>query len=193
MPRTEVGGDQILDESVQRKDLDTITPGQSVVRKVTVTGTGFQISYTGADIGTGDVEMSLDAGGFGTAYYPFEKDGEETTTSNGWVEYDLVTTDVVPEGLYVVHFTSSVANSSKKNLGYQVNWRPNSDPWIELHSSLNPPALADTYETRSSFKEIQHLTAGTISIQINYGQTIAGGTAKINSHDVYLFKVGELP
>lgn len=192
MPRTEIDGEQILDGSVQKKDLDILTSGQSVITDVQVVGAGLSVTYTGADTGTGRVTIELNSGGFGTAYHPYSKDGIETTASNGWVQYDLVTTPIVPAGIYVIHFTADVTNSSKKTLGLQVNWRKGIEAWTEIHNTINPPALADVYETRASFHQAVLTADDTISIQINYGQTIQGGTASIRSHDVYLFKVAEL-
>lgn len=60
MAQTEISGKRIKDGSVQRKDLDSDTPGQAVVKKV-VAGTGISISSTGADAGTGDVTISASA------------------------------------------------------------------------------------------------------------------------------------
>lgn len=62
MPRTEVGGRQIANGSVQRDDLDVATVGQAVVRRL-VQGTGVTLSSTGADSGTGDVTINATGGG----------------------------------------------------------------------------------------------------------------------------------
>ena len=60
MARTEIDGGQILDGSVQRKDLDDTTIGQSVIKKLTVIGRGIVKTFTGTDDGTGDVEIKID-------------------------------------------------------------------------------------------------------------------------------------
>lgn len=57
MPLTQIPGPQVKDGTIQRVDLDIITPGQSLVRKVAV-GTGLSETYDGADLGTGDVTIS---------------------------------------------------------------------------------------------------------------------------------------
>lgn len=67
MARTEVTGRQIKDSTVQRDDLDTATVGQAVVRKI-VQGSGVTISSTGADSGTGDVEINATGGVIGTDF-----------------------------------------------------------------------------------------------------------------------------
>jgi hypothetical protein len=67
MARTEVTGRQIKDSTVQRDDLDIATAGQAVVRKI-VQGSGVTISSTGADSGTGDVEISATGGIIGADF-----------------------------------------------------------------------------------------------------------------------------
>jgi len=58
-----VEGIDIKDGSIQRIDVDTTTPGQSIITKV-IAGTGVSIdSSTGADVGTGDVTISMSPGG----------------------------------------------------------------------------------------------------------------------------------
>jgi len=54
-------GDDILDGSVQRKDLDVSTPGQAVVRRI-IAGTNISIGSTGIDSGTGDVTINASGG-----------------------------------------------------------------------------------------------------------------------------------
>ncbi|HEX7295268.1 MAG TPA: hypothetical protein VF251_05910 [Pyrinomonadaceae bacterium] len=57
MARTGVRSGQITDGNVTRDDLNTTDSGKAVVRKI-VQGSGITISSTGADSGTGDVEIS---------------------------------------------------------------------------------------------------------------------------------------
>lgn len=194
MPRTEIDGDQVLDGSIQKKDLDILTSGQAVITDIEVMGAGLTMTYTGADTGTGKITLTLDSGGFGTSFYPFEKIGEETTTSNGWVQYAEFTTPNIPSGIYIIHFSASVTCSSKKTLGLQYNWKLDGvTPYATIHESFNSPTTANIYETRSAFKVVIVTEDGTVSVETNYGQTTAGGTAKIDLSDVYLFKASELP
>jgi hypothetical protein len=62
MAATQVRGAQLLDNTVQRVDLDVTTVGQAVIRKV-IPGTGISMSATGADAGTGDVTINATGGG----------------------------------------------------------------------------------------------------------------------------------
>lgn len=57
MPRTNIRGNQVLDQSIQRDDLDVTTVGQAVVRKI-VQGVGISLSSDGADAGTGNVTIN---------------------------------------------------------------------------------------------------------------------------------------
>jgi hypothetical protein len=57
MPQTVIRGTQILNNTVQRQDLDTSTVGQALVTKI-VQGAGITLSSTGADSGTGDVTVA---------------------------------------------------------------------------------------------------------------------------------------
>lgn len=61
MAKTEVRGGQVKDTSIQRSDLDTVTAGLAVVAKI-IQGSGVTLSSTGADAGTGDVTINIDAG-----------------------------------------------------------------------------------------------------------------------------------
>jgi hypothetical protein len=61
MPKTVIRGTQILNNTVQRQDLDVSTVGQAVVTKL-VQGTNVTLSSTGADSGTGDVTISVPTG-----------------------------------------------------------------------------------------------------------------------------------
>lgn len=68
MPKTQIRGKQVLDDSIQRDDLDVGTPSQAVIRKI-IAGTNVTISYTGADSGTGDVTVNASGGGGGTTSF----------------------------------------------------------------------------------------------------------------------------
>lgn len=58
MSRTQITGQQVKNSSVQRDDLDSITAGQAVVTKL-IAGSGINFVSTGADVGTGDVTISI--------------------------------------------------------------------------------------------------------------------------------------
>jgi len=46
----------VLDQTIQREDLDVVTAGKSVVAKL-IEGDNMHLSSTGADAGTGDVTI----------------------------------------------------------------------------------------------------------------------------------------
>lgn len=78
MPVTQERGRQILDGDVGREDLNVLTAGRSVIRKL-IAGTNIGISYTGVDAGTGDVTANL----IGTI--PISLGGTGATTQT-WVD-----------------------------------------------------------------------------------------------------------
>jgi len=57
MGATQLTGLQVKDGSIQRPDLDVVTPSKAVITKI-IQGTGISISSTGVDSGTGDVTVS---------------------------------------------------------------------------------------------------------------------------------------
>ena len=57
MSRTQFTGQQVSDSSVQRQDLDAVTAGSAVIKKV-VAGTNITINSSGVDSGTGDVTIN---------------------------------------------------------------------------------------------------------------------------------------
>jgi hypothetical protein len=63
LARTQVTGKEIRDESIQRDDLDVVTTGQAVVRKI-LAGNNVEIDFTGIDSGTGDVTINVTSTGF---------------------------------------------------------------------------------------------------------------------------------
>jgi len=67
MPRTQISGFLIEDSSVGRPDINTTISGQALITKLLV-GSGINISYTGVDLGTGDVTVSLNTSGLVTSF-----------------------------------------------------------------------------------------------------------------------------
>ena len=192
MARTQVDGDQVLDGSIQKKDLDITTSGQSVITQVEVAGGLEIVSHTGVDSGTGVVTLRS-AGGFGTQFHSFSATAEQTATGSSWAQAALFVVTGLESGKYIVHYKAQITNTSKKTTGYQVNYRLNGGAYNILDESFNAPTTANIYETRGAFEEITIPTSGTtIDIQTNFGQTTAGGTAKIKNIAVYIFKVGDI-
>ena len=114
--RTEIDSDQVLDDSltsqdikdgeVKRQDIDILTVGQSLIRKVLV-GIGLRISSsTGADSGTGDVTIVNKSGNYGQDYARKTKEtsGGQNISGGSFQEYDLLTfnvTDDEPNEFYL--------------------------------------------------------------------------------------------
>ena len=67
MARTQITGALIEDLSIGRPDINTTTVGQSLITKLLVGG-GLNISHTGADLGTGDVTISVNTSGLVTGF-----------------------------------------------------------------------------------------------------------------------------
>jgi len=76
MAQTQVRGSQVLNNTIQRQDLDTSTVGQALVTKL-VQGAGITLSSTGADSGTGDVTVAASV-----PQGPAGKDAFNTTTGS---------------------------------------------------------------------------------------------------------------
>lgn len=191
MGKTEIDGDKILDGSIQKKDIDTTTVGQSVITSISGIDGLELVSSSGADEGTGHVVLRS-AGGFGTEYYSFRQTPEQQTTSNIWVQAALFTTPIIPSGRYIIHYKAQLTNTNKKAVGFEINIREDASPFIGIESTTKSPATANIYETRGSFEEFILNSDNTLDIQINFGQTTEGGTGKIRNIVVYLFRVGDL-
>lgn len=81
MARTQITGQQVLDGSVQRADIDTITAASAVIAKV-LAGSGVALTSTGVDSGTGDVTVSTTAA-LRTSVITFIIDGGGAVLSTG--------------------------------------------------------------------------------------------------------------
>lgn len=90
MSRTEIPSEQILNDDVRREDLNTSINGDAVITKVIVGGIGISETHSGADTGTGDVNLTLKADGFGMNKSWSRKKANETTTGNSWAVYDAL-------------------------------------------------------------------------------------------------------
>ena len=65
MTRTQITGQQVKNSSVQRDDLDSVTVGQAVTKKL-IAGSNVTFSSTGVDAGTGDVTINAVLSGTGS-------------------------------------------------------------------------------------------------------------------------------
>lgn len=114
MPKTEIPSEQILNDDVRREDLNTTSSGNAVLRKVTVGGIGIEETHDGADVGTGDVNLTLKADGFGMNKAHAIRNDEVTVTGSVFTEYDSLDFTV----------TDSAVNEFRANVDFI--WRHNS-------------------------------------------------------------------
>ena len=85
MSRTQLTGNQLGDSTVRRHDLDAVTTGQAVIRKV-VAGTNVSLASTGIDAGTGDVTIST----LGLSTYI--QDTQPAGTNYFWIQTNYLVT-----------------------------------------------------------------------------------------------------
>lgn len=94
MSKTQIDGDRILDGSVQRKDIDISTPGESVITKV-IPDTGLEIiSSTGTDAGTGDVTVRNRSLNFGQDFASTTKSTPQTVSGGTFQTYHTLNFNV---------------------------------------------------------------------------------------------------
>jgi len=106
MSQTQVRGTQILNTSIQRQDLDTVTAGQAVTTKI-IQGAGISLSSTGADSGTGDVTITAVDPGTWTAL-SYSTGWSETTTARYRIETNGSFQKVIGEG--IIAYASGAAS-----------------------------------------------------------------------------------
>lgn len=194
MPKTEIESDQILDEEVKRKDLNTTEVGQAVVRKVLLSGFGLVKTFDGADDGTGDVIIEAEDKGFGSWFETFESLNNQNTTSNGWQTKATHTTTLKAPGFYAVCFNAMVANDTKKEMvGSRFQWRIGAGGWNNINDDRNAQSEEENrYSSRGGFVVIPLASADTLSFRHQWGQTDGGGTGKMKEARVIVFKVSPL-
>lgn len=126
MARTQIRGQQILDGSIKRKDLNVDDPTHAVIRRV-IAGTGVTISSTGVISGTGDVTINATGGGPAPELLGNESsivfslqttDDTETTLGSVEIEDDTTETFLVllsARGPSDKNYWSQITFSARKN------------------------------------------------------------------------------
>ena len=191
MSKQGIDGDQIQDESltgedvkdgsIQRKDLDILTVGQSVITKL-IAGKGVVIeNNTGADEGTGDVTITSGSGDFGGNFVAAFDPTSYTTTSNAWVEVFNVTIPPDTAGRALVFYTAELGQSLKsKAMGLLVEYRVNGDPWGTVVEIKDGVVKNNEFQLRSGFFMTSDLLdTDTVDVRISFGFTVDGGSASI--------------
>lgn len=201
MARTEIDGDQVQDEtltgddvldgSIQRRDLDITTVGQSVIRKL-IAGQGVIIgANTGADQGTGDVTITSGSGDFGGNFASYFDPAVLSTTSNNWVE---VFEQVIPAelaGRAIIFYTAELGQSLKsKSMGLLVEYRLNADAYQDIIDVRDGIVKNNQFQIRTGFFIVDNILAtDTITVRLSFGQTDDGGAATIQNSGFVSWRV----
>lgn len=127
-----------------------------------------------------------------TQFEAFESEGEQSTTSNGWVlksGYPYTTTSK-PPGTYVIDHTVQVGQSDKeKNIGHRVQWRPGTTgSWTTLLDIRDAVSTDDAFQVRTGFNIVDLPLGGVFQVRIQFGQTDEGGTGKIKEANIKIGK-----
>ena len=121
---------------------------------------------------------------------------QETSTANGWVSknnYPFLTSNTKTTGTFSIRW-SIVAGQTKagKNFGYRVRWRVEGGTWASLleidQASINS---ANDVFLQGGFSEVVLLADNKIEVDVQYGQTTAGGAAIIREASVEVRRIGD--
>lgn len=174
MAKTEITGDQILDGTVNRDDLDTTTSGGAVISKV-IAGTNVTLTYTGADPGTGDVTINFVGGGGG---------GAPVLNARADVKPGIEMHKLVLQAI-IGYLTSGVAISQSP-----VTLRIDQKPATLITTSASgsaalidvKPAQAVSLVTSGSNDKPQSLPAGKITrVQYNLTRLVGGNAVALTT------------
>lgn len=192
MSRTEIDSDQVLDDSltsqdikdgeIKRQDIDILTVGQSLIRKVLV-GIGLRISSsTGADAGTGDVTIVNKSGNYGQDYARKTRTTAGGTNISGgsFQEYDSLTftvTDNEPNEFHVlcdfIWGHNSASNDIRGRLlldGSQVG--------LEYRVEPKDPNTDQRKRGRIEF-DVTNLSQGTHTLSIEFRPSSASRVSRL--------------
>lgn len=114
-----------------------------------------------------------------------------TTTSNGWVNKLSVTTSSRDGGKYYVGWAMEYSQTDKeKRVGTRVRINYGSG-WVKLMDARNGVSVEDAWDIRSGFFVIDSLPAapGGYGIEVDFGQTDDGGTAKVRNVGVIIYRI----
>lgn len=135
----------------------------------------------------------------------FENDTQQNTTSNIFTEAYVFTTndgqpspsdEARPTGRYVV-FVSMTIGQSKKDRQYSIRVRTRTgiDSWftIEPLNTNETNGSDETFKLWSGFAFFNHTDeTKPFSVQVEFGETIAGGIARLKNCKVVSWRVQEL-
>lgn len=126
-----------------------------------------------------------------TGFQAFSHNDLEETTSDDWLcILSELTIDPKNPGKYVVQWSAELGQSDQfKQVGFRVRWRAENGTWAELVNLPLGVPKSGQFIPVSGFRKITLLTTAKIEVEICYGQTIDGGTGKIQNANIYLFRV----
>lgn len=139
MARTQVVGSQVADGSIQRTDLDSVTAGQAVIKRV-LPGTNIAFNSTGVDAGTGDVTINA----LLNQVFTFGGTGTPTTGNDKtpWLRVTL--------GTLTSQSLSLVAKTAPTGAGFQVAVKASVDDGATFPTTIGTITLASGNNVVSS-------------------------------------------
>lgn len=168
MPRTQIGGEQVWDQTIRRADLNVDDSGDAVVRRI-VAGVGIYITEDGADTGTGDVTVNADpvAQVDAVQRIPMTLEGKVNGGGASYLTHDgQIFHSAVPIILandYELQQVSIAVNTSDGSRDYV----------IRVYDISGAPSLVATILTLSSGSDSDSATGLTVSLPSGeYGFTI---------------------
>jgi len=119
---------------------------------------------------------------------------KRNTTSNGWVQNQVITTPTLLAGSYQLDFTALIGQSIKqRQVGYQVQWRVGtSGSWTNIIRVFEGVAVADSFVPRTGFTKINILSDSVIQIRDRFCQTDDGGTGSIKDSGFRITKIEDI-
>lgn len=210
MARTEVKTKNIFDGAVTRDDLNSLTSGQAVIKKL-VAGTNVTLSSTGADTGTGDVTVNLSGATsnytytqaflFGknngeTGYMNIASGGQGGLVANVW---EVQRGIIAPRACTLKSFISVTANSGNASYQLRVN---GTTVKTFAHTGTSTLNLAETLAINAGDEiSVNVSSAGSgvqlVKIELQFTETLAGlqglqGPAGADGYSGFNFLTGNV-
>jgi predicted small secreted protein len=115
---------------------------------------------------------------------------ELSTTSDGWVTALQQETLAKAGGDYLIIHSSAIKQSqTNKIMEYKIEYRINATgSWIEL-VTIPYEGRGNSYTLQTGLNEVSLSTDDTVEVRLQYGQTMAGGTAYIKNKGFLIYKI----
>jgi hypothetical protein len=167
MARTQITGYQVLDQSINRDDVDITTAGKALITKI-LAGSGIIIdSSTGVDSGTGDVTISSTGGAlFGDDLHEVFSEGETYTTSSTWVtKLNLDLTGLTITGDYIMFLNLYFLIS---NPNYPIDVRMVINDTTEIFNTNYFLSRINFWEQRSGFSIYTDIAQTAYNVKLQF-------------------------